>query len=117
MYADLEDRFAHKIAHSCTVCTCLNRRILAVVTHADDMGLDGLVVSVVRTHVFDLSSLQEVKDLERGLYTIHRWHLVVHHYQSIHRIATGKALLDEVYGLAATSREVTLELVLFEDAL
>ena len=115
MNADLENRLAHKITHSRTLCTRLDRRILAVVAHADNMRLDGLV-TLIGKHIFP-PTLDEVKDFERGLYSVHGWHLVVHHDQSIHLATTGEALLDEVYGLATTPCKVTLELVLLEDAL
>ena len=114
MNADLEDRLAHKIAHSRTVCTRLDRRILPVVAHADDIGLNGLV-TLISKHIFH--TLHEVKYFERGLYAVHGWHLVVHHDQSIHLVTTCQTFLDEVYGLATAPRKVTLELVLFEDAL
>ena len=114
MYADLEDWLAHKIAHTRTVCTRFDRRILAVVAHADDMRLNRLV-ALISKHVFP--AFHEVKDFKRGLYAVHRRHIVVHHNQSVHLVSTCQALLDEVYCLATAPCQVALELVLFEDAL
>ena len=44
-------------------------------------------------------------------------HAVVHQDERVGALIHLEALLDEVYGLATTTREVTFELVLFKDAL